>query len=59
MNEYTVIKNYHYCELYHVEALSEKAAIEMVDDVEFDQEPDDIIQDFDFYDVFKLKDDNE
>ncbi len=48
MNDYTVYKHYHYCEIYHVEALNEKAAIEIVDDVEFDQDPDDIFQEFDF-----------
>jgi hypothetical protein len=49
MNDYTVYKHYHYSEIYHVEALNEQAAIEIVDDVEFDQDPDDIFQEFDFY----------
>lgn len=57
MSEYVVFKHYHYSEVYYVNAVSERAAIEMVDDIEFDQEPDDIIQEFDYYNVYKEKDD--
>lgn len=57
MSEYVVFKHYHYSEVYYVNAVSERAAIEMVDDIEFDQEPDDIIQEFDHYDAYKEKDD--
>lgn len=57
MSEYVVFKHYHYSEVYYVNAVSERAAIEMVDDIEFDQEPDDIIQEFDYYNAYKEKDD--
>lgn len=51
MKEYMVVKNYNYAEIYYVNATSSRHAISIVDDVTFDQEPDDIIQDFDFYDA--------
>lgn len=57
MSEYVVFKHYHYSEVYYVNAVSERAAIEMVDDIEFGQEPDDIIQEFDYYNAYKEKDD--
>lgn len=55
MKEYMVIKNYHYAEVYYVDATSSRHAISIVDDIEFDQEPDDIVQDFDFYDASEYK----
>lgn len=55
MNEYAVIKHYHYAEIYYVEAVSERAAIEIVDAFDFDQEPDDEFQEFDFYTVNKQR----
>lgn len=59
MNEYAVIKHYHYSEIYYVEAVSEKAAIEIVDAIDFHQDPDDIFQEFDFYTVNKERETNE
>lgn len=59
MNEYAVIKHYHYSEIYYVEAVSERAAIEIVDAIDFDQDPDDIVQEFDFYTVNKEREINE
>ena len=55
MSEYAVFKQYHYSEIYYVNAVSERAAIEMLDDIEFGQEPDNIIKEFDHYDASKVK----
>lgn len=53
MNEYAVFKHYNYTEIYYVNAVSERAAILIVDDLHFDEEPDDVIQEFDSYDVIR------
>ena len=54
---FRVLRFYHYAEMYDVEAETEKEAIEKLDegflDGEFD-EPDDIYQEFDFYEAMEI-----
>lgn len=55
---FIVTRFYHYAEMYDVEAETEKEAIEKLDEGflagEFD-EPDDIYQEFDFYEAREIK----
>ena len=51
---YRVIKFYHYAEIYDVEANTEKEAQELVDTGEYSEE-DDIYKEFDFYEVYEVK----
>jgi hypothetical protein len=50
---YQVLVNYHYAEIYYVEAESEKAAIDMIENDGL--ECDEIYKDFDFYDTMEIK----
>jgi len=56
LKTYRVYRHYHYAEIYYVDAESEEQAISKLDygfiHGEFD-EPDDIFQEFDFYNVYE------
>ena len=55
---FKVTKFYHYAEMYDVEAETEKEAIEKLDEGLLDGEfgePDDIYQEFDFYEAYEVK----
>jgi hypothetical protein len=53
MKEYQIVKNYHYAEIYYINAESEKDAINILenDGIECDE----IYKDFDFYDIMEVK----
>jgi hypothetical protein len=50
---FQIIKNYHYAEIYYVDAESEEAAMKYIE-IE-NPECDEIYQDFDFYDIMEVK----
>ena len=53
MKTYTVYRHYTYAEMFFIDAENEQEAIEKLDDGLMDgtyDEPDDIFQEFDFYD---------
>lgn len=50
---FQIIKNYHYAEIYYVDAESEEQALKILED-EY-TECDEIYKDFDFYDIMEVK----
>lgn len=50
---YQVVKNYHYAEIYYIDAENEKEAIEILENDGL--ECDEIYKDFDFYDTMEIK----
>ncbi len=53
MKTYQILANYHYAEIYYIDAESEKDAINILenDGIECDE----IYKDFDFYDTMEIK----
>ena len=53
MKEYQIVKNYHYAEIYYINAEDEKDAINILENDSI--ECDEIYKDFDFYDTMEIK----